>query len=666
MGAWTATLPLPERLTGVLIHQVRRVSWIYAPALPDLAFAVRTAFAAIISLLIAMWMELDSPQWAPLTVWVVAQSSRGESLSKARWRIVGTLVGSVAAITLLAAFPQAPGLFFCALAVWIGLCCALATLLDQHRAYGLVLTGFTSAIIATGAISQPDDVFAVSVARSSYIILGVLCEAVLAVLFMPRIVEQARSLLLARLDETFQSTCTTITRQFGTMAEPEQQALTGALFRRIVAFSGQIEFSALELGPRNHVGDHARRALAGMLVMLAHARALRILHPPIHALPRHDGPEAGPALAAWLEHDLQAETRGEAADRPITTALLTEMRLVMREMAACATAPGGDRFRFSLISRRHGREALNNGIRSAAAIMGAWWLWEVTAWQHGSAFISFVALIYGLMATRENPLVATTPFLKGGLWCAATAAILALWVIPAITTPEILLLALLVPMTVGGLAARRPELAGYAFSFNMFLPVLIGPMNTGRFDEVGFLNNMLAFLGSIIFVLLTYRVVIPFRLDVHIRRTTAWIGQRLRTLARPQARTDAPTWLAGCAASLVRILFHAAALPPQVLSACLNRQISDMTVGIYIIRLRDLLRAGTLPPRTRRVVALFLARWQKGRTEPTVAHVLAWARHEQAHHTRAADHAQLDEVVACLRIVAASQDEKTDNVIAGR
>lgn len=312
------------------------------------------------------------------------------------------------------------------------------------------------------------------------------------------------------------------------------------------------------------------------------------------------------------------------------------------------------------------REALNNGIRSAAAIMGAWWLWEVTAWHHGSAFISFVALIYGLMATRENPLVATTPFLKGGLWCAATAAVLALWVIPAITAPEILLLALIIPMTVGGLAARRPELAGYAFSFNMFLPVLIGPMNMGRFDEVGFLNNTLAFLGSIVFVLLTYRVVIPFRLDVHIRRTMAWIGQRLRNLARPQALTDAPAWLSGCAASLVRILFHAAALPAPVLSACLTQQISDMTVGIYIIRLRDLLRSGSLPPRTRRVVALFLARWHKGQATPAVTHVLAWARYEQTRHPSGADHALLSEVVACLRIIAVSQHEKTDTAIAGR
>ncbi|MDT8871531.1 FUSC family protein [Komagataeibacter rhaeticus] len=154
-----------------------------------------------------------------------------------------------------------------------------------------------------------------------------------------------------------------------------------------------------------------------MLVMLAHARALQILHPPC-SRPRPDGPPPGQALAAWLEQDIGPGLADQPTWRPITTALLAEILVVTQEMAACATAPHHDRFRFSLTSRRHVREAVNNGIRAAAAITGAWWIWEITAWHHGPAFISFVALIYGLMATRENPLVATTPFLKGdyGAW----------------------------------------------------------------------------------------------------------------------------------------------------------------------------------------------------------------------------------------------------------
>ncbi|BBC78857.1 fusaric acid resistance protein FusB [Acetobacter orientalis] len=59
-----------------------KLKWLLEPSVGDLAFALRSSLAAGLSLLIAMWMELDSPQWAPLSVWVVAQSSRGRAFQK--------------------------------------------------------------------------------------------------------------------------------------------------------------------------------------------------------------------------------------------------------------------------------------------------------------------------------------------------------------------------------------------------------------------------------------------------------------------------------------------------------------------------------------------------------------------------------------------------------
>ena len=55
----TARAHDPDTLPPLLPPFVRKLSWLYAPSLADFAFALRTAFAAILSLLIAMWMELD-------------------------------------------------------------------------------------------------------------------------------------------------------------------------------------------------------------------------------------------------------------------------------------------------------------------------------------------------------------------------------------------------------------------------------------------------------------------------------------------------------------------------------------------------------------------------------------------------------------------------------
>lgn len=94
------------------------LAWLIAPAPADLGFALRTTVAAFIALSLALWMEMDSPQWAAMTTWIVAQNSRGQSLSKAKWRLIGTCIGAVAGVAFLAAFPQEPGLVFPFLAIW--------------------------------------------------------------------------------------------------------------------------------------------------------------------------------------------------------------------------------------------------------------------------------------------------------------------------------------------------------------------------------------------------------------------------------------------------------------------------------------------------------------------------------------------------------------------
>lgn len=653
-------------------HVLRRLSWLYAPTLADFAFAVRTALAAILSLLIAMWMELDSPQWAPLTVWVVAQSSRGESLAKARWRVAGTLLGSVAAMTLIAAFPQASGLFFCALAIWIGLCCAGATLLDNYRAYGLVLTGFTSAIIATGAILEPDHVFDISVARTSYIILGVVCEATLAVMFMPSVAPHARQLLHARLMRAFRDTAARV----ADLLEGEvPSAVMGRTLGELVAFNSQVEFSELELEPGSRTGDHARAALAAMLVMLARARGLSILLGAQHA--------HAPGMRPYVR-ELGALLRDAAADPAMLRARVDGLRHAWRDRQAAADPAMAalfaelleevdnalsrilasdhpvrhDHFRFRVISRRHALEAAENGVRACCAIIGAWLVWEVTAWPQGPAFISFLALVYGLLATRENPVIAGMPFFKGALWCATVATAMAFWVIPAITAPEMLVMALLVPMTIGGLAARNAATAGYAFSFNMFLPVLIGPMNQGRIDEVAFLNGTMAFLCSILFAILTYRAIVPFRIDSHMRRTAAWTARRLRDLGSARAHTSPHQWLAACAGSLVRILRNSAGIPPDRVEAYMRAQLRAMTLGLSVIALRDIARRDRIPPAARQALAVFLHRWGRGGVR---AHdTLALVEHRMA-HVRAMDPApqaarDMQAAMSCLYLVRALLD----------
>lgn len=605
-----------------------KLSWLLEPSAMDVIFAVRSSLAAVLSLLIAMGMELDSPQWAPLTVWVVAQSSRGESLSKARWRIAGTVLGCCIGVALIAAFPQASALFFCCLAVWIGLCCGGATFLESYRAYGLVLTGFTSAIVATGAIAQPDQVFDIAIARGTYIILGVVCEALLAVLFMPTLQTQARKRLLDRLNGAFQTVRHVVSDLVSGRADAQTQ---GQVLTDLMAANARIEFDALEMGPRTHAADHAHAALAAMIMVLARARGMALL---------------------------EQKNQAGQGDVPLPASLYADYDVARQHIEACAHPKRGDRFRFKMTSRRHALEAVENGIRSCAGILAGWLVWEVTGWPAGAGFISFVALVYGLLATRENPIVASTPFLKGALWCAFAAAIYTFWIMPAVTAPEVLIVMLMIVMTIGGLAARKPATAGYAFSFNMFLPVLIGPGNQSRFSEEAFFNNAMAFLVAVTFVGWTYRLVLPFRVDSHMRRTARWVERRLKALGAPGSRVTVHQWLSESASSLVRILRNAQGVPQPVRLAYMQTQFRAMTMGMHIVFLRDVAKDPVLPLSARRGIQVFLRKWVQTGTDAT-----AWAGMtegwllRQMHGAPFEVQETLQKAAISLRILAAEQRE---------
>src|SRR6266850_7604276 len=85
-------------------------------------FAIKTTASGLISLLIAFTFNLDQPQWALLTVFIVSQPQSGLVLAKSFYRIIGTLIGAAVALLLVALFAQERVLFLGTLSIWIGLC----------------------------------------------------------------------------------------------------------------------------------------------------------------------------------------------------------------------------------------------------------------------------------------------------------------------------------------------------------------------------------------------------------------------------------------------------------------------------------------------------------------------------------------------------------------
>src|ERR1700719_2929795 len=163
-----------------------RFNWSLPDALatagPPLLFAIRLWASVCLALLIAFWLELDSPYGPGATAAIVCQPQLGASLRKGWFRMIGTIVGAVVIVVLTACFPQDRVGYLGSLALFCGLCAFAATVLRNFASYAAALAGTTASIIAaanlgaTGGASP--DVFLVAINRASEICIGIACAGV--------------------------------------------------------------------------------------------------------------------------------------------------------------------------------------------------------------------------------------------------------------------------------------------------------------------------------------------------------------------------------------------------------------------------------------------------------------------------------------------------------
>lgn len=164
---------------------VARLASLTRPTRWDWIFALRTASAGLIALFSAYALKLDHPQWAMMTVFIVAQPVAGMVLAKGFYRLLGTLAGGLAAIAMTSLFGANPWLLVAILAIWIGFCTLVSSLLRNPEAYGAALAGYTAMIIGLPAFGQPHLVVDLAVARCAEIVLGIVCAALTSRLILP-------------------------------------------------------------------------------------------------------------------------------------------------------------------------------------------------------------------------------------------------------------------------------------------------------------------------------------------------------------------------------------------------------------------------------------------------------------------------------------------------
>lgn len=146
-----------------------------------LGYVFKVWLAAVLALWISLRFDLAQPRTAMMTVVIVMQSARsGMVFAKSFYRFVGTLVGILVSLVLVALFAQERLLFLFAMALWIGFCTAGSMVFRNHQSYGFVLAGYTLCIVGLPATLNPELTFNIAMTRISEILIGLSCATLVS------------------------------------------------------------------------------------------------------------------------------------------------------------------------------------------------------------------------------------------------------------------------------------------------------------------------------------------------------------------------------------------------------------------------------------------------------------------------------------------------------
>ena len=158
----------------------------YRQDFPLTGYLFKYLLAALLALWVALKMEMDQPVTALLTVIIVMHFRSGMVITKSYYRLLGTVIGILFSMLLVAWFAQDRFPFFIAAALWIGLCTAGSLAYRNFQSYGFVLAGYTLCIVGLPATQTPWHTFQIASTRLSEISVGLFSATLVSELILPQ------------------------------------------------------------------------------------------------------------------------------------------------------------------------------------------------------------------------------------------------------------------------------------------------------------------------------------------------------------------------------------------------------------------------------------------------------------------------------------------------
>jgi uncharacterized membrane protein YccC len=544
-------------------------------------FIFKAVLAALLTLWIAMRLDLPQPRTAMTTVFVVMQPQSGMVLAKSFYRFCGTLVGLVVMLVLISLFSQQPVLFLSATALWVGICTAGAARNRNFRSYGFVLSGYTAALIGVPAAQHADAAFLTAMTRVAEVSLGILCSGAVSALVFPRHAgEQVRA---------------TVRRRFSAFVDYVSKAL-----------GGNIERSQIERINAAFVAD---------IVGLEAARSVAVFEDPDTRMrsgrvARLNGEFMSVSTRFHALHQLMNRLRADSAET--TNATVDALEPYFREVAPLLSAAGApvnnaadaahaatqlDAFKAALPRRiratrlaldpatnllefdtaaellyrfvddlhayaqtyaslavpSHEREhritryvpktsmlaASVSGVRAFVVILILSGFWIMSAWPSGGTAVLDAAAVVALASSSPRPTHMAFQ-MAGGTTLAALSGMVVVFALYPLMDGFMLLSAALAPfLMLGAFLTTRRGMTGYGVGYCIFFCFLAGPDNVIQYDPSGFINDAIALVISMLVCSMAFAVLLP--------TNAPWLRRLLMRELRRQVVTASKDRLNGLA-----------------------------------------------------------------------------------------------------------------------
>jgi len=581
-----------------------RVPWV---------FAAKTTASGLLALLVAFTFNLDQPQWALLTVFIVSQPQRdGLVLAKSFYRIIGTVIGAVVALLFVALFAQERVLFLGALACWVGLCTFGSQYARNMAAYSFVLSGYTVAIVGIAGVLDPHDAFYIATARVTEISLGIMVTATVSHLVLPHLIGTSlrKTIAQARVDL---AACAV-----ALLNGADARALRAKLLGQAIAIENLSASAIFEDPDLRKRRGHLRRV---NLALIYATGAMQPLCRQLGGLPQNadwaaDAIEqavaavkvwaADPTHAASFAEQLRMATErlpsiqqiclsrclreeevlGRVALRGNLQKFLSALSayaIAYRDFLAGESRPAN---RVSLARSNDVVSATWTGLRAALGVALVSWFWILTAWPSGST-----AAILGSVATaRLATMGHAVPIARAGALIFALSAIPAFIAVEVllplasgfamfalVTAPVIFVCALLI-------AHERTMLIGYLSGLLFASAGLF--QDRMAYDAVGFINTSIAAVFACVAALAMWAIVAPETPDAARHRYARAVRSALARITAPRLRIRPAGFQADMTEAFDQLRGRVPADQPSDLVA-FNAGLALLGAGRELIRMRE-------------------------------------------------------------------------------